>query len=422
MNAAIYAITAREILDSRGNPTIETTVILNSGYRGTAAVPAGASRGKYEAIELRDDDQKRYNGMGVLKAINNVMTVIGPKLRGQDALNQSAIDQVLLQLDGTENKSHLGGNAILSVSMATAIAAANHQRIPLYKYINALLSVTFPTKIERMPTPAFNLINGGAHGAGNLNFQEFHVIPASNKPFSLALQMGDEIYHAVKQILEFRNAAHSVGDEGGFAPNLYTNTDALEILTEAIKTTPYRITVDVFLGLDVAATQFKTSRGYEVKDRPAPFSSKEFIAFLKEVHTKYRLLYLEDPLEEDDWASWKEITRELGNEINIIGDDLLVTNPKRLKKAIDEQACNAILLKPNQICSLTEFLSVVTLAKQHGIKCITSHRSGETDDTYIADIAVGIQSEYVKFGAPARGERVVKYNRLLGIEQELFPR
>ncbi len=421
MNAAIYAITAREILDSRGNPTIETTVILNSGYRGTAAVPAGASRGKYEAVELRDDDPKRYNGMGVLRAVENVNTIIGPKLRGQDALNQKAIDEVILKLDGTENKSRLGGNAILSVSMATAIAAANFQRIPLYKYINAILSVTFPTKIERMPTPTFNLINGGMHGAGNLNFQEFLVIPASNNRFSTALQMGDEIYHAVKKILEYRNASHSVGDEGGFAPNLYTNTDALEILAEAIKTTSYRLTVDVFLGLDLASSHFKTARGYEIKDKPAPVNAKEFISFLNDMRNKYRLLTVEDPLEEDDWASWKELTHLIGNEVNVVGDDLLVTNPKRLKKAIEEQACTAILLKPNQICSLTEFLNVVTMAKQHGIKCITSHRSGETNDTYIADISVGIQSEYVKFGAPARGERVVKYNRLLAIEQELFP-
>lgn len=422
MNAAIYAITAREVLDSRGNPTIETTVVLNSGYRGTAAVPAGASRGKYEAVEIRDEDPKRYNGMGVLKAVQNVVGIIGPKLRGQDALNQQAIDKVLLQLDGSENKSKLGGNALLSVSMATAIATANHQRIPLYKYINALLGVTLPTKIERMPTPTFNLINGGMHGAGNLNFQEFHVIPATNKPFFQALEMGDEVYHSVKKILEYRNAAISVGDEGGFVPNLYTNTDALEILTEAIRATPYRITVDIFLGLDVAASQFKTARGYEIKDRPSAFSSKDFINFLKEIHQKYRLLLLEDPLEEDDWEAWKEITAELGQEVNIVGDDLLATNPKRLKKAIDQKAVTAILLKPNQICTLTEFLQVVALAKQNGIRCITSHRSGETNDTYIADIAVGIQSEYVKFGAPARGERVVKYNRLLAIEQELFPR
>jgi enolase len=260
------------------------------------------------------------------------------------------------------------------------------------------------------------------HGAGNLNFQEFHVIPASNKPFSLALEMGDEVYHAVKQILEYRNAIHSVGDEGGFAPNLFTNTEALEILLEAIKNTPYRPSVDMFLGLDVAATHFKTPNGYMIKDRSQAYSTKEFITFLQGVHNKYRLLLLEDPLDEDDWAGWKEITKTLGNEVNIVGDDLLVTNPERLKKAIAEQACNTILLKPNQIGSVSEFLSVVILAKQNGIKCVASHRSGETNDTYIADFAVGVQAEYVKFGAPARGERVVKYNRLLAIEQELFPK
>ncbi|MCX8008140.1 MAG: phosphopyruvate hydratase [Patescibacteria group bacterium] len=420
MNSTIYGITAREILDSRGNPTIETTVILSSGYRGTAAVPAGASKGKYEALELRDNDEKRYNGMGVLKAVHNVTSVIAPKLRGQDALNQKAIDTLMIQLDGTENKSRLGGNAILSVSMATAIAAANYQRIPLYRYINALLSSLIPTKIERIPTPMFNVINGGMHGAGNLNFQEFHVVPASNKQFSTALQIGDEVYHYVKGILDSKNLSHCIGDEGGFAPNLYKNIDAMEILTQAIKATPYRLNVDIFLGLDVASSHFKTFRGYEIKDRATPFSAKDFILFLIDIHETYRLLFLEDPIEEDDWFSWKEITRILKDEVHIVGDDLLATNPKRLKKAIDEQACSAILLKPNQICSLTEFLQVVAMAKEHGIRCITSHRSGETNDTYIADIAVGIQSEYVKFGAPARGERVAKYNRLLAIEQELF--
>lgn len=421
MNSGIYAVTAREILDSRGNPTIEASVILQSGYRGTAAVPAGASRGKYEAVELRDDDEKRYNGMGVLKAVHNVQQIIGPKLRNTDALEQRNVDDLLLELDGTTNKSKLGGNAILAVSMANAIAAANHQKIPLYKYINAIVHTLYPTPLTRIPTPTFNLINGGAHGAGNINFQEFHVLPASNKAFHEALQMGTEIYMAVKKILIYRNAIHSTGDEGGFAPNLFLNTDALEILEQAIKTTTYHITSDVFLGLDVAASQFKTQRGYEIKDKPTAFSTKEFIAFLKDIHERYHLLYLEDPLEEDDWEGWKEITRLMGADVNIVGDDLLATNPKRLQKAIETQAANAILLKPNQICTLTEFLTVVVLAKQNGFKTITSHRSGETNDTYVSDIAVGIQSEYVKFGAPARGERVVKYNRLLAIEQELFP-
>lgn len=421
MNSGIYTILAREILDSRGNPTVEATVILQSGYRGIAAVPAGASRGKYEAVELRDGDPERYDGMGVLKAITSITGTIMPKLRGMNALDQKGIDQALLALDGTANKGRLGANSILAVSIATAIAAANHQRIPLYSYVNSLLHQLVPTPLLRMPTPSFNLINGGAHGAGNLNFQEFMVVPATNKRFSQALEMGDEVYHEVRKILEYRNAIHSVGDEGGFAPNLFTNTDALAILTEAIKATKYRFGVDMFLGLDVAASQFKTVRGYEIKERPSAFSTKEFIELLQEIHKTYQLLILEDPLAEDDWQGWKELTEVLGGEINIVGDDLLVTNPERLQKAISESACNTILLKPNQIGSLTEFLNVVTMAKKHSIKCIASHRSGETNDTYIADIAVGVQADYVKFGAPARGERVVKYNRLLAIEQELFP-
>lgn len=421
MDSAIYSITAREILDSRGNPTVETTVILNSGYRGTASVPSGASVGKYEAVELRDGDEGRYNGMGVLNAVANVNTIIAPKLVRSDALDQKKIDETMIALDGTANKSKLGANSIVSVSLGVAAAAANHTKQPLYRYLNGLVAPVAPTKIERIPTPLFNIINGGKHGAGNLNFQEFMVIPASNKKFSEALRMGVELYHHLKQILAYRNAIHSVGDEGGFAPNLFTNMEAFELLMEAIKATKYRFGIDVFFGLDIAASQFKTPRGYQIKDKPASLSSREFIDYLKEINTKYRLLILEDPLEEDDWGNWTLLTKEVGRDILVVGDDLLVTNPERLQKAISEKACNAILLKPNQIGTLSEFLSVVALAKKHDIKCIVSHRSGETDDTTIADLAVAVQSEYVKFGAPARGERVVKYNRLLQIEAELFP-
>lgn len=420
-SSKIYGIQAREILDSRGNPTVESTVILESGYRGTSSVPAGASVGKYEAVELRDKDPKRYNGMGVLTAVNNVNTIIGPKLRGIDAMNQNLVDQTMSELDGTPNKSHLGANAILSVSLANAVACANHNRVPLYTYLHTIVEKSIPVKIERMPTPTFNLINGGLHGAGNLNFQEFHVIPASNKPYHIALEMGEEIYQSVKKILIYRNAVHSVGDEGGFAPNLFTNLDAMEVLLGAVRSTPYRFGVDVFFGLDVASTHFKTERGYEIKDRPLAFNQQEFIDYMKELHEKYHLLLLEDPLEEDDWKGWVEITKQLGSEVLIVGDDLLATNPERLEHAISEKACSAILLKPNQIGSLTEFISVVTLAKKNDIKCVTSHRSGETNDTFIADLAVAIQSDYIKFGAPARGERVSKYNRLLQIESELFP-
>lgn len=420
MSSTIYSITSREILDSRGNPTIETQVILESGYRGVASAPAGTSLGKYEATELRDNDPKRYGGMGVLQAVGAVNAQIAPKLKGMDALRQADIDKVMIGLDGTENKSKLGANSIVSISLAVAAASANHQRTPLYRYLNMLFSTSIPTPLERMPTPTFNVINGGKHGAGNLDFQEFHVIPATNKPYHIALEMGEEIYQSIKKILMYRNAVHSVGDEGGFAPNLFTNLDALEIMIEAIRQTPYKFGVEVFFGLDVAASHFKTDRGYQIKDRSLAYSAKEFMDYLKNLHATYHLLLLEDPIDEDDWGSWTEITKQLGADILIVGDDLLATNLERLQKAIAQKACSAILLKPNQIGTLSEFLTVVTLAKKNDIKCIVSHRSGETEDTCIADLAVAIQSQYVKFGAPARGERIAKYNRLLQIESELF--
>src|SRR3989344_458562 len=419
MDTKIHSILSREILDSRGNPTIETTVILTSGYRGTASVPSGASVGKYEAVELRDGDEARFGGLGVTKAVAHVTGEIAAKLRGMDASNQKALDDAMNTLDGTPNKANLGANSILSVSLSCAIAAATSQNIPLYRYINAIFSALHPVKLERIPTPLFNVINGGKHGAGNLDFQEFFLIPATGKRYHEGLQMGTELYHSLKKILAYRNAVHSVGDEGGFAPNLYTNMDAMEVLMEAIRATRYRFGVEVFFGLDVAATHFKTTRGYQIKDRASALSSREFINYLKDLHNKYRLLVLEDPIEEDDWGSWAAVTREIGNDVMIVGDDLLVTNKERLERAIAEKACNAILLKPNQIGTLTEFLQVVATAKKHDIKCIVSHRSGETSDATIADIAVAVQSEYVKFGAPARGERVAKYNRLLQIETEL---
>lgn len=416
----IYSIHAREILDSRGNPTVETTVVLESGYRGTASVAAGASIGTYEAVELRDNDPKRFGGMGVLKAVENVNTVLSAKLKEMDALGQSALDKTMIDLDGTPEKKNLGANSILSISLATAVAAANHTRQPLYRYLNSLFAGLFSTKIERLPTPTFNIINGGKHGAGNLDFQEFHVIPATNKSYTDALRVGVEIYQSVKKVLIYRNAIHSVGDEGGFAPNLLANLEALEIIFETIQETPYRFGLDIFLGLDVAANTFKKDRGYQIKDRPEPLNTKEFITYYKDLHAKYRLLFLEDALHEDDWEGWTQLTAEMGKEVLIVGDDLLVTNRTRLEKAISLKACSAILVKPNQIGTLTEFLDVVSLAKKNDIKTIVSHRSGETNDAFISDLAVAVQSDYVKFGAPARGERVSKYNRLLEIESELF--
>jgi enolase len=421
-NSNIYAILSREILDSRGNPTVETTVILESGYRGTASVPAGASIGKHEVVELRDNDEKRYDGMGVTKAVNNVLTVIAPKLKGMDSTKQGEIDKLLVDMDGTPDKHNLGANSILSVSLAMSVAAAASQRMPLYGYLNHLFSASSPVAITRVPTPTFNIINGGKHGAGNLDFQEFHVTPATNKSFSDALRMGTELYHGTKKILAYRNAIHSVGDEGGFAPDLFTNVDAMAILSDAVRASPYRFGVDVFLGLDLAASHFKKDHGYQIKDRPNPYSGNEFIEFLRDLFAKYKFLLLEDPLDEDDWPNWIALTKELGSTALIVGDDLLATNPERLKRAIDEHACSAILMKPNQIGTLSEFFAVATMAKKHDIKIIVSHRSGETNDTFIADLAVAIQSEYVKFGAPARGERVAKYNRLLAIEQELRQR
>ncbi|MBI4999789.1 phosphopyruvate hydratase [Candidatus Gottesmanbacteria bacterium] len=415
----IVKINAREILDSRGNPTVETTIVLEDGSKGTASVPSGASLGKYETVELRDGDPNRFGGLGVLRAVGNVNQVIGARLVGFDAKDQEKIDRLMINLDGTKDKSKLGGNSILSVSLAIACAAANCAKIPLYRYLNSLFGGILPTSIEKMPTPTFNIINGGKHGAGNLDFQEFHVVPATTKPYREALRIGEEIYQALKQVLIYRNAIHSVGDEGGFAPNLFTNLDALEAILEAIKVIPYVFGRDVFLGLDVAATHFKKADGYQIKDRPISLKSTEFIEYLTDLNSQYRLLILEDPLEEDDWEGWQSLTAVLGMGTLVVGDDLLATNIDRLKQAITKKACTAILVKPNQVGTLTETLEVIKVARQGGFKIIVSHRSGETNDTFIADLAVGVGAEYVKFGAPARGERVAKYNRLLEIESEL---
>lgn len=416
---SVKKISAMEILDSRGNPTVETTVFISDGTSETASVPSGASIGKYEAVELRDNDENRYNGMGVLKAVRNVNEVIAPRLMGIDPIKQGQIDALLNEIDGTPNKGRLGANSILSVSMAICKAAAKGIKMPLYTYIGSLTNQALPKTIERMPNPTFNIINGGKHGAGNLDIQEFHVIPASIKPYHEGLRLGEEIYQKLKQVLIQRNAIHSVGDEGGYAPNLLTNLDALEVIMEAIKLTKYKFGFDVFLGLDIAASHLFNESYYHIKDKPTTLSAEEFIEFLQELHKNYHLLMLEDPLSEDDWEGWKNITQKMGRETLIVGDDLLATNPTRLQKAIDEQACSAILVKPNQIGTISETLAVIRLAQKADFKISVSHRSGETNDTFIADLAVGVTADYVKFGAPARGERVAKMNRLLEIEKEL---
>lgn len=413
----IKSVFAREILDSRGNPTIETAVYYEDGY-ANASVPSGASTGKYEAIELRDNDPQRFNGLGVKKAVGFVNDILGPALVGMDVSDQFNVDKKLIELDGTPNKSKYGANSILSLSLAIAKAASFVQKIQPYIWFNKLFEqLGFKTDIN-IPTPICNVINGGKHGTGNLDFQEFHIIPASNKQFPEGLRICCEVYHKIKEVLKYRNAIHAIGDEGGFAPNLYTNLDALEIIVEAIKQAGFSLQQDVFLGLDIAPAYFYKNGSYQIKDFQEKLNTDKYIEYLQQLHKNYHLLCLEDPLDEDSWADWVKLTELLGHEVHIIGDDLLVTNPERLKKAIDLKAANSILVKPNQIGTVTETLNVIKMAKENNFKVIVSHRSGETCDFLIADLAVGVAADFVKFGAPARGERTVKYNRLLTIAYE----
>jgi enolase len=418
--AKISKVWSMEILDSRGNPTIETACQLDTGQVSVASVPSGASTGAHEALELRDNDPNRYKGKGVLKAVSNVNQVLGPGVVGMDPTDQDSVDNRLRSIDGTPNKSKLGGNSILSVSIAVAKAGALVNQTSLYKWVKNLAERK-GIKVDKLkvPTPIFNMINGGLHGAGNLDFQEFFVIPATIKTFSQSLQTGVEIYLSLGENLTRRGAIHSVGDEGGYAPNLFTNADAVEILVETIKQTPYAMGRDVFLGLDVAASHFYNGNAYSIRDKSAPIEERAMIDYYEELNETYHLAILEDPLQQNAWSGWKEITQTLGNEITIVGDDLLVTNPERVKKATVEKSCNAILVKPNQIGTVSETLEVVKMARDANWKVVVSHRSGETNDWFIADFAVGIGADYVKFGAPARGERVAKYNRLSSIEVEL---
>lgn len=417
--ATIARIWAREILDSRGEPTVEAVCQLDTGQVVLASVPGGTSAGSHEALELDDNDESRYLGEGKLKAVENVNKVLGPAVVGMDPTHQEEIDAKLIQIDGTENKSKLGANAILAISIAVAKAGAIVSGENIYLWIYALAQRIGIKPLLHIPTPLFNMINGGLHGAGNLDFQEFHVIPALAKPFSEGLRMGVEIYMAVGSNLERRGAVHSVGDEGGYAPNLFTNADALEVFLESIKSTPYAIGRDVFLGLDVAANSFYKNGQYVIKDKSTPLDDMQMLEYYKSLYDQYRLAILEDPFYEDAWDSWKKITEALGGSLAVVGDDLLATNPKLVQKAIDQKACNTILIKPNQIGTVTETLKVIKLARDAGWRVIVSHRSGETNDTFIADFAVGVGADYVKFGAPARGERVAKYNRLSSIEMEL---
>lgn len=412
----ITRIVAREILDSRATPTVEVSVLTDVGTYGTASVPSGGSTSKFEDVELRDGDPARYHGNGVLKAVDNAQNVLGPKLLGMEIHEQEKIDQTMIELDGTSNESKLGANAILAISIACLKAAANTYRLPLFKYI---LDRYRPGSPIRIPGPIFNLINGGKHGAGNLDFQEFHVIPSTQMSYSNALRAGTETWTNLKEELIHRNAIHSVGDEGGFAPNLFTNADALELMSLVIKNSNYRLGQDLYLGLDVAADTFYKDGKYSIKDAPRALGKAELTDLYVNLAKDYGLLGLEDPLSGEDWAGWTELGRVLPNTVMIVGDDLIATNAKRLQKAIDNKSCNAVIVKPNQIGTVTETIELIRLAATNNITTIASHRSGETNDTFIADFAVGMGTSYAKFGAPDRGERVAKYNRLLEIESFL---
>ncbi len=415
----ISRVWAREILDSRGIPTVETAVMLDSGQVAVSSVPAGTSTGSHEALELRDRDNPRYLGQGVLKAIENVNTVLGQAVIGMDPTDQFGIDQKLVQLDGTENKSRFGGNALLSISEAVCKCGAIASGQQLYAWIYSLAVKGGITQKVKIPTPLFNMINGGLHGAGNLDFQEFWVIPATSKSFSDGLQMGVEIYQTIGLNLARRGAIHSVGHEGGYAPNLFTNADAFEVFIESVKQTTYSLGRDVFLGLDVASNSFYKDGQYVIKDKSSGLDDNQMLEYYKGLCNQYKLAILEDAFQEDAWDSWKKSYGELSDSVLIVGDDLIATNPKRLQKAIQEKACNGIVVKPNQIGTVTETLNVVKVARDAGMKIVVSHRSGETNDSFIADFAVGVAADYMKSGAPARGERVAKYNRLSVIESEL---
>jgi len=417
--AKISRVWAREILDSRGTPTVETAVMLDTGHIAVASVPAGTSTGTHEALELRDGDNTRFLGQGVLKAVENVNSVLGQAVLGMDPQDQFGIDKRMVELDGTENKSKYGANAILSISEAVTKCGSIVAGQQLYAWIYALAVKGGITEKVRLPTALFNMINGGLHGAGNLDFQEFWVIPASSKTFTEGLQMGVEIYLTIGENLSRRGAIHSVGQEGGYAPNLFTNADAFEVFIESVRQTKYSLGRDIFLGLDVAANSFYKGGEYVIKDRSSGMDDNQMLEYYKSLYDQYKLAILEDPFQEDAWDSWKKVTTELSGTVLIVGDDLLVTNPKRLEKAIKEKACNAAVIKPNQIGTITETLNVVKMTRDAGWKIVVSHRSGETNDSFIADFAVGVAADYLKSGAPARGERVAKYNRLTAIEAEL---
>lgn len=412
MSTTIVDILAREILDSRGNPTIEVDVLLEDGTLGRAAVPSGASTGAYEAVELRDGDKSRYLGKGVLKAVENVNEIITPEIVGMDALDQIGIDRALIELDGTPNKAKLGANAILGVSMAVAKAAASSLDMTLYQYLGG-------ANAKELPVPMMNILNGGKHADNNVDIQEFMVLPVGAESFAEALRMGSEIYHNLKKVLAGRNLATAVGDEGGFAPNLASNEEALKVIIEAIEKAGYKPGEQVMLGLDVAATELFKDGKYQLAGEGVVKTSAEMVEYYSQLVDKYPIISIEDGMSEDDWDGWKLLTERLSGKIQLVGDDLFVTNVERLSQGIVAKTANSILVKVNQIGTLTETFDTIEMAKRAGYTCVISHRSGETEDATIADIAVAVNAGQIKTGAPARTDRVAKYNQLLRIEEQL---
>lgn len=406
----IDAVHARQVIDSRGNPTVEAEVLLTDGSLGRAIVPSGASTGEFEAVELRDGDKGRYLGKGVTKAVDNVIDVIGPELQGLVATDQRDIDQLMLDLDGTNNKSKLGANALLGVSLAAAHAASESSNLPLYKYLGG-------PNAHVLPVPMMNILNGGSHADSDVDIQEFMIAPLSAPTFSEALRIGVEVYHSLKAVLNEKGLSTGLGDEGGFAPNLPSNRTALDLIVTAIEKAGYKPGTDVALALDVASSEFYKDGVYvfEGENRTA----EQMADYYAELVEAYPLVSIEDPLYEDDWAGWKNLTERLGDKVQLVGDDLFVTNPERLERGIKDDTANALLVKVNQIGTLTETLDAITMAQRAGYACMISHRSGETEDVTIADLAVATNAGQIKTGAPARSDRVAKYNHLLRIEEEL---
>ena len=423
----IVNIKGREVLDSRGNPTVEAEVILSDGSKGRAASPSGASTGAFEALELRDCDKNRYMGKGVLQAVNNINTIIAKEILGMDATNIYAVDQAMIRADGTKDKSKLGANAILAVSLATARAAANAKKMPFYRFVGGISG-------NKLPVPMMNILNGGAHAKNSVDYQEFMIVPVGAHSFKDALRMGTEVYHSLKSVLEKRGLSTAVGDVGGFAPDIDSLEEVLDILVLAVQQAGYVCGKDIYFALDVAASEWKPKTEsemlksehqitkqyqYHLPKSGKDYTSDDLIAIYKEIVEKYPIISIEDPLDEEDWEGWKKITKELGQSVQLVGDDLFVTNIKRLQKGIDEGCANSILIKLNQIGSLSETIEAVQMARKSGYTAVSSHRSGETEDTTISELAVALNMGQIKTGAPCRSERVAKYNQLLRIEEEL---